>query len=232
MLDWLLQTLFARRERSRQLEKDDPVWINPEDADGFGTVGFGGDLEPERLLAAYSQGIFPMYDEGEPICWWSPDPRAIIEMDGLHISRRLQRTIGSGKFSVSLNKDFGAVMRACGQREESTWINSEMLAAYQRLHELGHAHSVEVWHDGELAGGVYGVSLGGLFAGESMFYRIRDASKVALVFLFERLRECGFELFDTQIMNDHTASLGAIEIPRSEYLQRLAKVIDKRVQLK
>jgi leucyl/phenylalanyl-tRNA--protein transferase len=123
-------------------------------------------------------------------------------------------------------------MRACGQREESTWINSEMLAAYQRLHELGHAHSVEVWHDGELAGGVYGVSLGGLFAGESMFYRIRDASKVALVFLFERLRECGFELFDTQIMNDHTASLGAIEIPRSEYLQRLAKVIDKRVQLK
>ena len=206
--------------------------MNPAEADSFGIVGFGGDLKPKRLLAAYSQGVFPMYDEGEPICWWSPDPRAVIELDQLHISRRLRRTIRSGKFTLTLNQDFSAIMRACGEREESTWINSEMLRAYQRLHELGHAHSVEVWHEGSLAGGVYGVSLGGLFAGESMFYRVRDASKVALVFLFERLKACGFELFDTQIINDHTASLGAKEIPRSEYLPRLAKVIHKPVRLR
>jgi leucyl/phenylalanyl-tRNA--protein transferase len=206
--------------------------MNPAEADPLGIVGFGGDLKPERLLAAYSQGVFPMYDEGEPICWWSPDPRAVIELDELRISRRLQRTIRSGKFTLSLDQDFGAIMRACGERAESTWINSEMLAAYQRLHKLGHAHSVEVWHEGQLAGGVYGVSLGGLFAGESMFYRVRDASKVALVFLFERLRACGFELFDTQIINHHTASLGAKEIPRSEYLQRLAKVTNKPVRLR
>jgi leucyl/phenylalanyl-tRNA--protein transferase len=206
--------------------------MNPAEADSFGIVGFGGDLKPKRLLAAYSQGVFPMYDEGEPICWWSPDPRAVIELDQLHISRRLRRTIRSGKFTLTLNQDFSAIMRACGEREESTWINSEMLRAYQRLHELGHAHSVEVWHEGSLAGGVYGVSLGGLFAGESMFYRVRDASKVALVFLFARLKECGFELFDTQIINDHTASLGAKEIPRSEYLERLAKVIHKPVRLR
>ena len=231
MLDWL-RTLLTRRLRARLSQKEEPVWINPADADPFGIVGFGGDLGPARLLAAYSQGVFPMYDEGEPICWWSPDPRAIIELDALHISRRLQRTMRSGKFTVSLNQDFSAIMRACGEREESTWINSEMLQAYQKLHELGHAHSVEVWHDGQLAGGVYGVSLGGLFAGESMFYRERDASKVGLVFLFERLRTCGFQLFDTQIINDHTASLGAKEIPRSEYLERLKTIIDKPVFLR
>ncbi|HLW65640.1 MAG TPA: leucyl/phenylalanyl-tRNA--protein transferase [Gemmataceae bacterium] len=231
MLDWL-RTLLTRRLRARRSQEEDRAWINPEDADPFGIVGFGGDLAPERLLAAYSQGVFPMYDEGEPICWWSPDPRAIIELGELHISRRLQRTINSGKFTVTLDKNFEAVMRACGERKENTWINSEMLQAYCRLHELGHAHSAEVWHEGELAGGVYGVSLGGLFAGESMFYRERDASKVALAFLFERLRACGFELFDTQILNDHTASLGAKEIPRSEYLQRLPGAIDKPVRLR
>src|SRR5262249_15144867 len=133
---------------------------------------------------------------------------------------------------LSLNKDFASVMRACGERQESTWINSEMLQAYQRLHELGHAHSVEVWHEGVLAGGVYGVSLGGLFGGESMFFRIRDASKAALVFLFERLQSCGFELFDTQILNAHTASLGAKEIARKEYLERLAAIVDKPVSLR
>jgi leucyl/phenylalanyl-tRNA---protein transferase len=231
MLDWL-RTLLTRRLRARHSQEEDRVWIEPAEADPFGIVGFGGDLVPERLLAAYSQGVFPMFDEGEPICWWSPDPRAIIELDELHISRRLQRTIRSGRFSVTLDQDFEAVMRACGEREESTWINSEMIQAYCRLHEMGHAHSVEVWHEGQLVGGVYGVSLGGLFAGESMFYRARDASKVAVAFLFERLRQCGFELFDTQILNDHTASLGAQEIPRSEYLQRLTKVVDKPVRLR
>jgi leucyl/phenylalanyl-tRNA--protein transferase len=228
MLDWLLESLFTRQNADG--DTNDEAWINPAEADSFGLVGYGGDLSPQRLLRAYGEGVFPMYDEGEPIFWWSPDPRAIIELDGLRVSRRLQRTMRSGKFTMSLDQDFAAVMQGCAARAEPTWINSEMFVAYQRLHEMGHAHSVEVWHRGELAGGLYGVALGGLFAGESMFYRVRDASKAALVFLFERLRQSGFEMFDTQILNDHTASLGAIEIPREQYLQRLERVVQINVR--
>jgi leucyl/phenylalanyl-tRNA--protein transferase len=194
----------------------------PRWARDAGLVAVGGDLRPERLLRAYRRGEFPWYNEGDPVCWWSPDPRAIFELDGLHVSRRLQRTLRSGRFRVLVNRDFAAVIQGCADRPgEGTWITADMVAAYETLHRLGHAHSVEAWHEGQLAGGIYGVAVGGLFAGESMFTRVRDASKVALAFLVDRLRQRGFQLFDIQFLTEHTARLGAIEIPRREYLRRL-----------
>jgi leucyl/phenylalanyl-tRNA--protein transferase len=195
-------------------------------ADPSGLVAVGGDLHPERLLQAYRCGIFPWYDENEPICWWSPDPRAIFELDGLHIARRLRRTLRSGRFAHTVDRDFAGVIRGCAEgRTDGTWITPEMIRAYEDLHARGYAHSVEVWQDGELAGGVYGVAMGGFFAGESMFTRRRDASKVALVHLTERLRQRRFQLFDIQFRTEHTARLGAIEIPRSEYLARLRSAL-------
>ncbi|HXG08635.1 MAG TPA: leucyl/phenylalanyl-tRNA--protein transferase [Gemmataceae bacterium] len=200
--------------------------LQPELADESGLVGIGGDLSPQWLLEAYRRGIFPWYDETLPILWWSPDPRAIFELDGLHVSRRLRRTIRSGKFTLTVNQDFAGVIRGCADRPgESTWLTPEMIAAYEALHQLGHAHSVEAWHNGMLAGGIYGVAIGAFFAGESMFTRVRDASKVALVYLVERLRQRGFQLFDIQFRTEHTARLGAIEIPRAEYLRRLRRAI-------
>jgi leucyl/phenylalanyl-tRNA--protein transferase len=202
------------------------LFLDPERADADGLVGVGGDLSPPLLLEAYRRGIFPWFDEDSPILWWSPDPRAIFEMDGLHVSRRLGRTVRSGRFTATVDRAFVEVMANCAHRpSEGVWITQEMIEAYTRLHEMGHAHSVEVWHEDQLAGGVYGVTSGGLFAGESMFARVRDASKVALVHLMERLRERGFQLFDVQFLNEHTASLGAIEIPRREYLARLRAAV-------
>lgn len=202
-----------------------------DEADPDGLVGFGGELTPEWLLDAYRHGIFPwpMWGDREPLAWWSLDPRAIFEMGSLHVSRRLRRTIRSGRFRATCDRAFSQVMRGCARgrgRAGGTWITPSMLAAYTRLHELGHAHSVEVWHEDELAGGVYGVAIGGLFAAESMFYRARDASKVALVHLMAHLMSRGYQLFDIQQMTENSARLGAIEIPRKEYLRRLAKVID------
>ncbi len=194
-------------------------------ADESGLVAVGGDLRPERLLQAYRGGVFPWYDAGDPICWWSPDPRAIFELDGLHISRRLRRTIRSARFHVTVNEDFAGVIRGCADRSEGTWITPDMMEAYETLHRLGYAHSVEVWNGKELAGGLYGVALGGFFAGESMFTRQRDGSKVALVYLMERLRRRGFQLFDIQFLTEHTAGLGAIEIPRKAYLARLRRAL-------
>ncbi len=198
---------------------------NPEFADEHGLVAIGGDLRPQRLLEAYRQGIFPWYGEEYPILWWSPDPRAIFELGGMHVSRRLRRTMRSSKFGVTINQAFADVMRGCAEREEGTWITPDMFTAYCRLHQLGYAHSVEVWHQGELAGGVYGVALGGFFAGESMFHRVTDASKVALASLLDRLRERGYQLFDIQQLTEHTKSLGASEIPRHEYLLRLRRAL-------
>lgn len=197
------------------------MFFNPHRADEFGLVAVGGDLSADRLLAAYRSGVFPWYDEADPICWWSPEPRAIFELDGLHVSRRLQRTLRSGKFLVTVNQDFAGVIRGCAERDEGTWIHPEMIRAYERLHRLGHAHSVEVWHGTDLAGGVYGVALNGFFAGESMFTRVRDASKVALAHLLHRLRARGFQLFDIQMLTEHTQRLGAVEMSRKEYLRRL-----------
>ncbi len=201
-------------------------FLDPERADAEGLVAIGGDLHPSRLLEAYRRGIFPWFDEESPILWWSPDPRAIFEMDGLHVSRRLARTVRSGRFTVTFDRAFGEVIRGCADRpNDGVWITADMIDAYTRLHELDHAHSVEVWHEGQLAGGLYGVAIGGLFAGESMFTRVRDASKVALVHLMEHLRQRGYQLFDVQFLNAHTARLGAIEIPRREYLARLRRAI-------
>lgn len=190
-----------------------------------GLVAIGGDLRPERLLHAYRHGVFPWYDESLPICWWSPDPRAIFELDQFHVPRRLARTLRSGRFSFSVDNDFSGVIAGCADRLEGTWITAEMQQAYEQLHAQGHAHSVEVWRDGQLAGGIYGVAIGGFFAGESMFSRCSDASKVALTILVELLRRSGFQLFDIQMLNEHTARLGAIEIPRQEYLRRLARAL-------
>jgi leucyl/phenylalanyl-tRNA--protein transferase len=204
--------------------------LYPEFADEYGLVAVGGDLSSERLLEAYRRGIFPWYDEQTPILWWSPEPRAVFELDGLRVSRRLRRTLRSGRFSVTVNRDFAAVIRACAVRPgQGTWITADMIAAYERLHHLGHAHSVEAWQGDVLAGGVYGVAVGGLFAGESMFTRVRDGSKVALVALAERLRRRGFALFDIQFVTDHTKRLGAVEIPREEYLARLREAIERPV---
>src|SRR5947207_14465700 len=153
---------------------------DPELADDDGLLAVGGDLRPARLLDAYRRGIFPFFDEDGPVLWWSPDPRAVFEMGGLHVSRRLARTLRSGRFRVTFDRDFGGVIRGCADRPgQGVWITESMTAAYAGLHRLGHAHSVEVWRDGRLAGGLYGVAVGGLFSGESMFSRVADASKVA-----------------------------------------------------
>jgi leucyl/phenylalanyl-tRNA---protein transferase len=201
------------------------IFLDPEFADDIGLVAMGGDLAPKRLVQAYCAGIFPWFDEGDPVLWWSPDPRAIFEMGGLHISRRLARTLRSGKFSHTINQAFDEVMQGCADREEGTWITKDMLAAYQRLHRLGLAHSVEAWRGGELAGGIYGVAIRGLFAAESMFTRRTDGSKAALAFLMDHLQRRNFQLFDIQMVTRHTLSLGAVEIPRKEYLERLKKAL-------
>ncbi|HZT80126.1 MAG TPA: leucyl/phenylalanyl-tRNA--protein transferase [Gemmataceae bacterium] len=200
-------------------------FLFPELADEHGLVAVGGDLRPERLLDAYRHGVFPWYDAESPVLWWSPDPRAVFELGRFRVSRRLRRTIRSGKFACTVNQDFAGVIRGCVRPGEGNWITPEMIEAYERLHRMGHAHSVEAWHGGRLAGGVYGVAIGAFFAGESMFSRERDASKVALAFLVDRLRQRGFQLFDIQFLNDHTASLGAVEVPRDEYLARLKRAV-------
>ena len=191
-----------------------------------GFVALGGDLSADRLLLAYRNGIFPW--SVDPVTWWSPDPRGILELDQFHVSRSLQRTLRQGRFRVTRNKAFGAVMAACAAPAEgrrSTWISPEFIEAYTLLHDLGHAHSVECWLGEELAGGVYGVQIGGLFAGESMFHRADDASKVALYHLVQHLRERDFALFDIQMVTPHTQHLGAVAIPRKIYLDRLSQAV-------
>ncbi|HVT30913.1 MAG TPA: leucyl/phenylalanyl-tRNA--protein transferase [Lacipirellulaceae bacterium] len=273
-----------------------PTSTTPE-----GLLCIGGGLSPEWLLDAYRHGIFPwpMWED-EPIAWWSPDPRAIIELDRLHVSRRLKRTIRSGRFRVTCDQDFAGVIHGCarsGDRRGNTWLTPAMIAAYCHLHSLGYAHSVEVWLDappsiggnqylspplalgegrsegvlvdsaqsaltpnpspkgrgemgaegrgklganergelgangrGELVGGTYGVAIGGLFAAESMFHRVRDASKVALAYLVAHLRARGYQLLDVQQWTPHTGRLGAVEIPRIEYLRRLAVALKANVR--
>nr|VFJ53727.1 MAG: leucyl/phenylalanyl-tRNA--protein transferase [Candidatus Kentron sp. DK] len=187
-----------------------------------GLLAMGGDLEPDRLLLAYRGGIFPWYSEGEPILWWSPDPRAVLFPEEIHLSRRLMRTLRQGHFQVTHNRCFADVVRGCAApRPESggTWITGEMRRAYLRLHELGFAHSIECWREGELAGGLYGVALGEVFFAESMFTRVRDASKVALKALCRR----GYRLIDCQFLTGHLARLGAVEIPRDRFLTLVRK---------
>lgn len=200
------------------------VFPPPSEAEE-GLLAVGGDLRPERLLLAYSQGIFPWYDQHQPILWHSPDPRAVLEVDKLHVGRSLRKVLNRGALTTKLDTRFAEVIRACkeayrpGQR--GTWITDEMEAAYDELHRLGFAHSVETYLDGELVGGLYGVSLGRMYFGESMFSRVPDASKVATVALVERLRTLGFRYIDCQVLNPHTEALGAEEWPRARYLEVL-----------
>lgn len=185
------------------------------------------DLEPDRLLAAYAVGIFPMADDEGVIHWFAPDPRAVIELEGLRVSRSLRAVLRRETFRVTINTRFEDVMQACAARDEGTWISDEIFEAYTRLHGLGYAHSVEAWQDDELVGGLYGVSIGGAFFGESMFHHVTDASKVALVHLVERMRARGLILLDTQFMTPHLRSMGATEISRVEYERRLEQAIRK-----
>jgi leucyl/phenylalanyl-tRNA--protein transferase len=213
-------------------------WAFPEPGNEDGDlVGAGADLEPQTLLDAYASGLFPMrVERGGPLAWWSPDPRGVIPLDGLHISRSLRRS--ARRFTVSVDRAFRDVMVACAAPgRPGGWIDDSFIEAYTRLHVLGYAHSVEVWSspsgdldDRELAGGCYGVAIGGLFAGESMFHRANDASKVALVELVNRLDVGGGALFDVQWCTPHLASLGAIEVPRREYLALLDDAV-RRPQL-
>lgn len=210
---------------SERLEFPDPHHA----ADGL--VAVGGDFQPERLLLAYRSGIFPWTDD--PISWWSPDPRGIIELDHFHISRSLEKFLRKNPYRITVDAAFRAVMAGCAEPSESrgkTWVTTKFIEAYCRLHELGHAHSVECWRNDELVGGIYGVSVGGLFAGESMFHRADNASKVALVALVERLRVRGFELFDLQMVTETTRRFGAVAISRADYLRRLAGATGKSCQ--
>ena len=189
-----------------------------------GLLCAGGDLSPERLLEAYRHGIFPWFSEGEPILWWSPDPRMVLFPQELKISRSLARTLRRGQYEVRLDTAFPSVIRECSlprADQEGTWITPEMQQAYGRLHELGHAHSVETWIGGRLAGGLYGMAIGRVFYGESMFTRVPDASKIALAHLARHLERNGFAVIDCQMKTAHLASLGAREIPRRELLQGL-----------
>ena len=206
---------------------DEPVFPSPHLAEPGGLLAVGGDLSVTRLLAAYRRGIFPWYDDESPILWWSPDPRPILVPGHVRVSKRLERTIRSGKFTVTLDTDFAGVIRGCAavprDADNGTWIVPDMIEGYERLHAAGHAHSVEAWQNGELVGGAYGVAIGKAFFGESMFHRVTDASKVAFVTLVEQLRACGFVLIDCQMHTTHLARFGAREIPREQFADTLAR---------
>ncbi|MDQ6647483.1 MAG: leucyl/phenylalanyl-tRNA--protein transferase [Pseudomonadota bacterium] len=194
-----------------------------------GLLAFGGDLSATRLLAAYRQGIFPWFSEGEPIMWWSPDPRCIFQTSDLKINRSLRRQLASKRWQVTVDQAFAQVVRGCAAPREDgsgTWIVPGMIAAYVRLHELGHAHSVEVWDGVRLIGGVYGIAVGKLFCGESMFSRESGGSKLALIELAQLLRERDCPIIDAQVANAHTISMGAQEIPRARYLDQIAQLVN------
>ncbi len=203
----------------------------PEYAEEDGLLAVGGDLSEGRLLLAYSKGIFPWYSEGSPILWWSPDPRLVLLPEELKVSRSLRQTIKKGVYTVTADRAFEEVITGCaevhGKKDGGTWITDDMVMAYLRLHEAGFAHSVESWHEGELAGGLYGVSLGSVFFGESMFAKRRDASKTAFVSIVRKLAGWDFELIDCQVRTEHLMNLGAREIPRAQFMTRLEHALKK-----
>ena len=204
---------------------------SPEEAEPGGLLAVGGDLTPDRLLLAYRLGIFPWYEESLPILWHSPDPRMVLVPSELRVSRSLRRLLARGRYEVRLDTAFPAVIRSCAgtpRRDEAgTWITQDMIDAYVRLFELGFAHSAEAWEDGELAGGLYGVSLGGCFFGESMFARRDDASKAAFAVLARQLRAWSFDLIDCQVHTDHLARFGARDWSRTRFLAALAKSLER-----
>lgn len=210
-------------------DEDDPAWFPPvssalDEPDGL--LAAGGELTPARVLSAYERGIFPWYSAGQPVLWWSPDPRAVLFPDELRISRSLRRTLRHAPFVTRLDTAFDAVIEGCAAPRASgtgTWLTPEMIDAYRRLHALGFAHSIETWHADRLVGGLYGVCLGRVFFGESMFSTESDASKVALVRLIAESRARGIELIDCQVPNAHLQSLGSRTIARDDFLHLLAR---------
>jgi leucyl/phenylalanyl-tRNA--protein transferase len=218
-----------------------PFWIAPDDASNRfpdvslaleepdGLLAIGGSLSPERLSSAYRQGIFPWYNEDQPILWWSPNPRAVLFPQKLHISRSLRKTLRKNTFSLSMDRAFEAVIQACSEprsKQAGTWISPEMKAAYCKMHSLGLAHSVECWQGEHLVGGLYGLAFGKVFFGESMFSRVADASKVAFAHFVKQLQQWEFQLIDCQVQSDHIASLGSECIPRSRFIQLLEDLCD------
>ena len=207
------------------LDPESPVFPNPNQAatDPDGLLAVGGNLQPDTLLSAYNQGIFPWYNQNDPIMWWSPSERCVIRPQHLHISRSLQKHIARAQFTTTLDRDFPQVIRACANREngDETWITSEMIEAYEHLHQLGHAHSLEVWEGDSLIGGIYGLAIGHIFCGESMFSRGTNGSKIALVYLCQHMIKKGFELLDCQLVNQHLLTMGAESIPRKSFLSIL-----------
>jgi leucyl/phenylalanyl-tRNA---protein transferase len=209
------------------------MFPGPDGTDDDGVVGVGADLSPATLVDAYRRGIFPWPHPEVPLPWFSPDPRGVIELDALHISRSLRRTLRRCGWSTTVDAAFEQVVEACssGRGHAGTWITPTMSGAYRRLHLLGWAHSLEVWDGQRLVGGMYGVQVGGVFTGESMFHREPDASKVAMVDLVARLRAAGGRLLDVQLTTDHLRSLGAVDVPRQQFLEVLAEARDLDVRL-
>ena len=210
---------------------DEALFPNPGMAEEDGLLAIGGDLSPERLLNAYAQGIFPWYSDGQPFLWWSPDPRMILFPEGFKRSKNLRRTVESGKFEVKFDSNFIGVISNCSEisrkEQPGTWITSEMKAAYIRLHQLGFAHSVETYLDEKLVGGLYGISIGGAFFGESMFHLVTDASKVALWHLVDRTLKWNIDFIDVQQDTAHLRSLGAVTIERKKFLILLGESLNK-----
>lgn len=213
-----------------------PYWLDPNDPQApfppvdmalrnpDGLLALGGDLSPERLLRAYRQGIFPWYSAGQPILWWSPDPRMVLRPSELKLSRSLRKTLRKGLFTITLDQDFDAVTAGCAEPRQDgrgTWLSPDMRRAYKQLHRLGYAHSIEAWQNNQLVGGLYGVALGKVFFGESMFARVTDASKVAFVHLVRQLSRWQFELIDCQVHTNHLANFGAVAMSRSTFVDQL-----------
>lgn len=218
-----MQEPLVRLDHRLVFPRPERAWAEPD-----GLLAYGGDLSPERLVLAYSQGIFPWYSEGEPILWWSPSRRGVLELDEFRCSKNLARLARSGKYQVSLNRAFPRVIQACAgvpRGGDGTWITRQMIQAYIGLHEAGHAHSMEVWDGQVLVGGLYGVSLGRIFCGESMFHLRRDTSKLAMLHLVRHLRAAEFAFIDCQMQNPHLSRLGVQEIDRQQYLSRLREAV-------
>ena len=216
------------------LDAQNPQFPDPNTAleDPDGLLAAGGNLEPKTLLSAYYQGIFPWYSQGDPLLWWSPSVRCLIKPEELHISKSLKKMIRQKDFTISFDQSFEAVITACSRSDtdQETWIDQEMIDAYSELHQLGHAHSVEVWRDNKLIGGAYGVAIGAVFCGESMFSRQPSSSKIALAYLSKQLINLGFNWIDCQLETDHLLSMGAQLLSRNKFLQLLQNNRNHRIE--
>jgi len=216
------------------LDSEQPIFPHPSQAvrEPDGLLAVGGNLSPSTLIDAYRRGIFPWYQDDDPILWWSPRERCVIDMTDLHLSKSLRRTLRRQQYTVSTDRDFTAVVSACASPRDDdngTWITKEMAEAYIELHQLGYAHSIEVWDSQQLVGGMYGVVVGDIFCGESMFSRVRDGSKIAMAYLCGELQHLGYSLLDCQIENSHLLSMGAYLMPRDSFLSRLEQGRDLRL---